>query len=152
MATFSVDNTARTPFGKNAFLRSTQDIKTDSYTVAADSFPANVTVDGVAKKVLQPGTVMAMITSGADSGKIGVYDENTSVGITDGRQTAANIVGIAETFVPWMLEERDVDIAVVYEAAVVAAWCLGHDDGVQETMTAPTQADVTAQVPTILFK
>ena len=46
MATFSKDATARDPFGKNAYLRSTQDVKTESFTVAADSFPQNKTVDG----------------------------------------------------------------------------------------------------------
>lgn len=150
MATFSVDNTARTPFGKNQFLRSTQDVKTESYTVAAATFPTNVTVDGEAKKVLQPGTVMAMITSGGDSGKIGVYD--TNVGVTDGRQTAANIVGLAETFVPWQLEERDVDIAVVYEATVVEAWCLSHENGAQQTITTAHTTDVSTTLPTINFK
>ena len=151
MATFSKDATARDPFGKNAYLRSTQDVKTESFTVAADSFPQNKTVDGDLTKILQPGTVMASITSGADSGKIGVYDLDTSVGITDGRQTAANIVGVCDTFVPWQLNERDVDVAVVYEAAVVAAWCLEHDDGTEQTMTT-SQADTEGQVPTILFK
>ena len=62
MATFSGDSGARTPFGKNQYLRSTQDVKTESFTVSAASFPANVTVDGEAKKVLQPGTVMARIS------------------------------------------------------------------------------------------
>lgn len=149
MASFTTANTPRTPFGKNAFLRSTQDVKTESYTVAADTFPENVTVDGETKKVLQPGTVMAKITSGADDGKIGVYD--TDSGVTDGRQTAANIVGLAETFVPWQLGVRDVDIAVVYEATVVEAWCLSHDDGDQQTITAPHAASVVATLPTINF-
>ena len=149
MATFSVDNTARTPFGKNAFLRSTQDVKTESYTVSAANFPANVTVDGEAKKVLQPGTVMATITAvGAEQGKIGPFD----AAATDGRQTGANIVGLAETFVPWQLAERDVDIAVVYECTAVAAWCLHHDTDVQEAMDGTTQTAVETAVPTINFK
>ena len=151
MATFSKDPTARDPFGKNAYLRSTQDVKTESWTVAADSFPQNITVDGDLTKILQPGTVMAKITSGADSGKIGVFDLDTSVAISDGREDGANIVGVVDTFVPWQLNERDVDVAVVYEAAVVAAWCLEHDDGTQQTMTT-SQASTETTVPTILFK
>lgn len=147
MASFSIDNTARTPFGKNQFLRSTQDVKTESYTVSAASFPTNVTVDGEAKKVLQPGTVMAMITSGGESGKLGVFD----AAATDGRQTGTNIVGLAETFVPWQLDIRDVDIAVVYECTAVAAWCLHHDTNVQEAMDATTQTAVETNVPTINF-
>jgi len=148
MPSFSTNKAARTPFGKNQYLRSTQDIKTESFTVSAASFPTNVTVDGVAVKVLQPGTVMARIISGGESGKIGVFD----AAATDGRQTGANIVGIADSFVPWQLAERDVDIAVVYEAAVVAAWCLHHATNVQAVMSTPTRTAVTAAVPTITFR
>ena len=149
MASFSTDNTARTPFGKNQFLRSTDDVKTDSYTVSAASFPENATVDAEAKKVLQPGTVMAKITSTAEAGKIGVFDASA----TDGRQTGANIVGLAETFVPWMLGVRDVIIAVVYEAAVIEAWCLDHTaDAQRSPIDAASVTAVQAAVPTILFK
>jgi len=240
MATFQTLKTARQPFGKNAYLRSTQDIKTASYTFAQSGIPF-VTVDGVPTKILQPGTVIAKITSGDDTGKVGVFqgagtDEvqtlaesgtisggtytltvlgattaaiaynagaatvqaairaaiaadpevsdaykeigdnitvtgsagvDTSVltvtfngeigadvpaitadaalltgstpditvatttpgvaGATDGRSDTANIVGIVDTFVPWMLVERDVDVAVVYEATVVQAWCLEYN-------------------------
>lgn len=62
-----------TPFGKNEFLRSTQDIKTISRTVASSTIPAE-TIDGyTGQKVLQPGTVMATITVGPDAGKIGPF-------------------------------------------------------------------------------
>lgn len=123
MATFEANKTARTPFGKNAYLRSTKDVKTESYTLSSAAFPANYTVDGEEKKILQPGTVIASITSGPNTGKVGPFQ----AAATDGRQTAANIVGIADTFVPWQLEYRDVEIAVVYEASVVAAWCIEHN-------------------------
>lgn len=113
-------NTARTPFGKNVYLRSTKAVKTESYTCAAATVTAE-TIDGAAdQKVLQPGEVIAKITSGGDIGKVGPYQVTTP---TDGRQTAANIVGINDTFLPWQLMERDVEIAVVYDAAVVQAWC-----------------------------
>jgi hypothetical protein len=240
MATFTTDNTARTPFGKNAYLRSTQDVKTASYTFAASGIP-EVVVDGNVQKVLQPGTVLAKITSGPDTGKVGVfqatgtdevqrltkagtvsggtftltvlgattdpiaYDANAAAiqaairaaiaadpdvsdaykaigdgitvvggplsgatpvdityngevgadvaqvtadttlltgagagitpstttpgaaGATDGRQTTANIVGICDTFLPWQLLERDVEVAAVYEATVVQAWCIEYN-------------------------
>lgn len=148
MASFSINKAARTPFGKNAYLRSTQDVKTESFTCSSAAFPNNVTIDGVPHKVLQPGTVIAKITSGANSGKVGVFD----AAATDGRQTGANIVGIADTFVPWQLEERDVDIAVVYEATVVGAWCLHHATNLQAAMNPTTKTAVQAAVPTILFK
>lgn len=112
-------NTLRTPFGKNQFLRSTSDVKKESYTCAAASVVAE-TIDGDAtQKVLQTGEVIAKITSGGDSGKVGPFQ----AAVADGRQTAANIVGINSTFLPWQLMERDVEIAVVWEASVVQAWC-----------------------------
>lgn len=238
MSTFIKDNTARAPFGKNAYLRSTKDVKTDSYTFAKSGIPA-LLVDGTLEKVLQPGTVVAKITSGPDTGKIGVFqgvgtDEaqrltkagtvsggtftltvlgaitapiafdavaatiqaairlaiaNSTIsddlkaigdgitvvggpfsgatpvdvtfdaevsadvaqitadttlltgagagitpstttpgvaGATDGRGSTANIVGIVDTFLPWQLLERDVEVAVVYEATVVQAWCFEY--------------------------
>lgn len=122
MSTFVKGGSVGTPFGRNEYLRSVRDVKTESYTVAAASVLAR-TIDGATgQKILQPGTVMAKITSGADSGKVGPY--TTDVGVTDGRQTAANIVGINDTFLPWQLIERDVEIAVVYECTAVQAWCL----------------------------
>lgn len=124
MTTFVAGGAPNTPFGVNEFLRSTKDIKREHYMVAASTVPAR-TIDGVAgQKVLQRGTVMAKITSGAESGKIGPY--TTDAAVTDGRSTAANIVGICETFLPWQLMERDVEVAVVYEAACVQAWTLEY--------------------------
>lgn len=123
MPAFVKGGASRTPFGKNVYLRSTQDVKFESYTCAAATVPAR-TIDGNAnQKVLQPGTVMAKITSGGDAGKIGPF----SAAATDGRQTLANIVGINDTFLPWQLIERDVEVAVAYEAAVVQGWCIELD-------------------------
>jgi hypothetical protein len=115
----------RTPFGRNVFLRSTQDVKTLSATVAAATVPT-VEIDGhPGQKVLQPGTVLAKITSGPNTGKVGPFQ----AGVTDGRQTAANIVGINNTFLPWQLTERDVEVAVIYEASVVQANCIELNAG-----------------------
>lgn len=117
MPSFNAGGSTSTPFGRNEYLRSVRDVKTESYTVAASTVPSQ-TIDGVAgQKILQPGTVMAKITSGGESGKIGPY--TLQAGVTDGRQTAANIVGVNDTFLPWQLMERDVEVAVVYEAAIV---------------------------------
>lgn len=127
MASFDKGPNFRTPFGPNEFLRSTQDIKTTSYTVAAGSVPAE-TIDGFAgQKVLHRGTALASITSGADAGKVGPYSSTA----TDGRQIAANIVGLNNTFLPWQLMERDVEVASVYECTAVQAWCFEYiDEGV----------------------
>lgn len=48
-------------------------------------------------------------------------------GAADGRQTLANIVGINNTFLPWQLLDRDVEIAVAYVATGVQAWCFERD-------------------------
>lgn len=129
MTTFVKNPAAQAPFGKNQYLRSTKDVKPESYTFAKSGIPTS-TRDGFTVKELQPGTVLAKITSGGDAGKVGVYDTTA----TDGRQTTANIVGICDTFVPWQLLERDVEVAAVYEATVVQAWCFQYTAGVRAVL------------------
>lgn len=148
MPAFSKDQTLRTPFGKNQYLRSTQDVKFDSYTFAMGGIPTE-TIDGSTQKVLQPGTVLAKITSGADAGKVGVFNSTA----TDGRQTAANIVGINDTFLPWQLLERDVEVAAAYEGTVVQGWCFEYVAGVRTALTNATRdAMVGAANLALLFK
>lgn len=253
----------RAPFGRNVWLRSVEDIKTESRTLAATSVPSE-TIDGIAgQKILQPGTVLAKITTAAgtstsdDVGKVGpfvkgdvvaavnevqtvVVDatggtwtltlegevtaaiaanatgavvqtalENLSnlspgdlavvrsgsansytytitfagaragqdvpaltgdagsltggagtvviteltkgsaaaagagvdAGVTDGRSDPANIVGINNTFLPWQLMDRDVEVAVVYEATGVQAWCIELDDELVRTALSDATAD-----------
>lgn len=131
MADFVKGGTPRAPFGVNEYLRSTQDVKKDPYTFAKGAIPTE-TIDGATdQKVLQPGTVLAKITSGPDLGKVGVFDTTA----TDGRQTTANIVGINDTFLPWQLMERDVEVAVTYEATVRQAWCFQYTAGVRAALT-----------------
>lgn len=148
-----------TPFGINEFLRSTQDVKTESYTLAASTVPAQ-TIDGnPGQKILQPGTVVAKITSGPEAGKIGPYSTDTT-GITDGRSTAANIVGICRTAAPWQLTVGDLEVAVVYEAAVKQGWCIEYTaakpngDVLSNTTAAAMRPDGAAKVNgvAILFK
>ena len=137
MPSFTKGGAARTPFGKNQYLRSTQDVKFKSYTVAASTVPAR-TIDGFTnQKVLQPGTVMAKVTSGADIGKIGPFQ----AGVTDGRQTLANIVGLQDTFLPWQLVERDVECAVAYECTAVQGWCFELDAAGLPIVLTSTTAD-----------
>lgn len=222
MPSFTRGGAVQTPFGKNVYLRSTVGCKFESYTLAAATVPSE-TIDGQVTKVLQPGTVLAKITSGPDSGKVGPYrasgtaevqtlTEDTAItagtftitfsgqttaaiahdataaqvqtalealsniapgdiavtggpigttpltltfygnlqgnvaevtvdvtaltgtitvatatpgvtGAADGRQTAANIVGLNDTFLPWQLLERDVEVAAMYIGTAVQAWC-----------------------------
>lgn len=210
---FTKNDTTRTPVGKNVYLRSTDDIKTDSFTMAMGGIPETV-VDGIEasvtnkeltsnvaelttsaahgfsvgdnvyvaigdpvfdghhvitavgttttfsyerinanvgsaadtgtaiangdrRKILQPGTLIASITSGADDGKVGVF----SAAASDGRQTVANVVGVTDTFLPWELTERDAPIAVVYEATVVQAWCFEYDASDQPIALSNTTRD-----------
>lgn len=227
-----------TPFGNFPYLRSTQDVKTTSYTFAHDSLPT-MAIDGVEQRYLPKGAVLARITSGPDTDKVGVFQDTGSgadevqtitegtpitagtfdvtlfpgtggavtvegiafnataaaittafraavaqsadldyagladditvtggpvdtaaltvtyggsygidvpqltvdvtnltgtvtvatttpgvVGANDGRGTVGNIVGLNNTELPWTLMERDVEVAVVYEAAVVQAHCV----------------------------
>lgn len=254
----------RTPFGRNQYLRSTRDMKLESYTVYAASVP-NIAIDTVNQKVLQPGTVMAKIVSGAGAGMIGPYQSGGGVnervqiavdatggtftitwaatttaaiafnataaavksalvlatplglndvqvtggpgnagattpyvleftgdygsqdvtavtttatgltgggaaanvtvptagssgssgGATDGRENPDNIVGFCNTFLPWQLSERDCEIAVLYEGAVVQAWCLQLNAGATAYSVIPqatVDAMINARGVAILFK
>ncbi len=47
-----------------------------------------------------------------------------AAGADDGRGVLTNIVGLNNTFLPWQLVNRDVEVAVVYDADVVQANCL----------------------------
>lgn len=107
-----------TNFGRNEYLRSTVGNRFESYTCARTSVPA----DTEGNRVLQAGTVMAKITSGGDSGKIGPF----SAAATDGRQTAANIVGVCDSFLPYQLNDFDREVAVLKSGRVVASACYAY--------------------------
>ena len=149
MPHFAKSDTVRTPFGKNQYLRSTQDVKYESYTMSKAGAPA-VTIDGDSLKIVQPGTVIAKITSTAESGKVGVYQ----AGAADGRQTAANIVGVLDTFLPWELNERDAEVAVAYEGTVVQAWCFEWTATPAAVALTNTTRDAILALPNValLFK
>jgi hypothetical protein len=112
-------------FGRNEYLRSTVGLTFESYTCAASTIPA----DAKGAKVLQSGTVMAKITSGGDSGKIGPF----SATATDGRQTAANIVGVCDSFFPYQMGSglagtvqavaSDREVSVLVAGRVVGSAC-----------------------------
>lgn len=267
MSSFSTANAARQPFGKNQYLRSTKRKGTLSYTFSKLGIPT-ITVDGDVTKVLQPGTVVAKITSGPEAGKIGVFqaagtDEiqtltesgtisggtydltvlgvsvtgiaynataatiQTAVraaiaaaytagsiseayaaigdslavtggpvdtapltftyngetgadvpaivvdaasltgstpgitvasptpgvaGATDGRGDTANIVGVVDTFLPWQLTERDVEVSVVYDAALVQEWCIEYNGaGVPVALTNTTRDAILARTDLALM-
>lgn len=108
-------------FGRNEYLKSTVGMVFESYTLARTSVPADA--DG--NKVLQSGTVVAVITSAAgtssaaDVGKVGPF----SATATDGRQTAGNIKGVCDSFFPYQLNDFDREISVLTVGYVDGANC-----------------------------
>jgi hypothetical protein len=120
-----VDSTGISPFGKREYLRSTKNKFHKSYTFAKNAFPSQ-TIDGNPnQKVLQPGMVLAKITSGADAGKVGVFVKVTGAGtaLADGRSDPANIVGLNDTFAPWQLVVRDIEVSVTQRCEAMQGWC-----------------------------
>lgn len=136
MASFTKGGGTRTPFGSNEYLRSTQDVKKESYTLSAASVPVEV-IDGFDQKVVLPGEVLAKITSGPEVGKVGPF----MAGATDGRADVANIVGLNDTWLPWQLLERDVEVAATYEATAVQGWCFERDAAGARIVLADATAD-----------
>ncbi|URG17381.1 scaffolding protein [Rhodococcus phage Mbo2] len=124
------------PFGKNEYRRSTKGLLYESYTFSAASMPT-VTIDGTVQKVLQSGVVLAKITSGAESGKVGVFQADA----TDGRQTAANIVGVNDTFLPWQLLKRDADVSACYHGTLDQAKCIEYNTAGAPIALTNTTAD-----------
>lgn len=72
---------------------------------------ANITIDTTLVTGTTPGASVAETTAGVN-------------GAADGRQTSSNIVGLLETFLPWQLLERDVEVACIYECSAVQGWCI----------------------------
>jgi hypothetical protein len=137
MPSFLKGGGTTTPFANREYLRSTRGKKTESYTLAGATVPAR-TIDGAAgQKILQKGTALAKITSGADAGKVGP----DQAGVADGRQTAANIVGLCDTFLPWQTIERDVEVAATYACVAVQGWCVELDAAGLEIPLSNTTAD-----------
>lgn len=127
MAHFTSGITDSDTFGKNEYRRSTVGLKYDSATLAAASVEFE-TVGGAnggssQEKILQSGEVLAKITSGADAGKVGPFQAD----VTDGRQNVDNIVGVNDTFAPWQLLRRDIEVGVCYAGTLVQGKCFTRD-------------------------
>ncbi len=150
MSTFIKGGSTTTPFGKREYLRSTRGTKFEHYTCAASTVPARTIDTNAGQKILQPGTVIAKVTSGGESGKVGPFQ----AGVADGRQTVGNIVGLNDTFLPWQLIERDVEIAVLYTGVAVQGWCVELDAGGLEIALTNTTADAMRSTKglDVLFK
>lgn len=116
-----------TPFGRRVFLRSTRDVKTLSRMVAASTIPAQ-TIDGHSgQKVLEPGTVLATITSGPEIGKVGPFqaagtDEVqtlTKAGTVSGGTFDLNVLGVDVLANAWNITASALQTAV--RAAIAAS-------------------------------
>lgn len=83
MPSFTKGGGARTPLGVNQFLRSKENVKVETYTLDKDSVPFTTIDDFAGQKVLQPGTVMAKITSGPGAGKIGPFQGTSGAGTNE---------------------------------------------------------------------
>ena len=144
MPSFNKGGGLKEPLGSNEYLRSTVGVKKESFTFSAASLPTEL-IDGVVQKVLKPGETIAKITSGAEAGKVGVFQ----AGATDGRQTLANIVGENDTWLPWQLMESDREIAVTYDADCVQAWCTERDAAGARVPLSNTTADAMRGTKTL---
>lgn len=153
MPSFTKGPNYRTPFGRSQYRGSTQSASFDHGTFAAALCPT-VTIDGFSQKILQPGTALARVTSAAggtlaaDVGKLGPFD----AGASDGRQTTANLVGVNDTYLPWQLMERDVEVAYLYDGVVIQANCFELASGVFVVLTDATKAKLVTNCPGVLYR
>jgi len=138
MAHFDAGSGPITPYGDHVYLRSTHFTPPRSYTVDHTTVPTE-TIDGNDFKPLIKGTAMALITA---SGKVGPF----SAAATDGREILANIVGLNDTQLDWQMNDRDVEIAVMYDCTAVQAWCFEHDATDTRIALTDTTADAMRNV------
>ena len=91
-------------------------------------------------KTLQRGLVLCKITSGPGIGLGGPFQ----TGATDGRQTIANFVGINDSFWPYQLEDRNVEVAAVYSGVYIYTKCLELSAGGAYVPMSTTNRDAVA--------
>lgn len=143
MPSFAAGPNYRTPFGKNEYLGSTRGLHFEGRTFYKDGIRTETIDTYTNQKVLQPGYIVARITSGDHTGKIGTFKTGSGAP-TDGRQTKANIVGINNTFLPWQLMERDVEVAVLTHGVVDPDRVYVDTDGAWVTLTDAITANTLA--------
>lgn len=125
MASFTRGGGARKPFGRNQILRSAKagSYLEKSYTISSAAHPTETIDSETDAKILYVGETLAKITSGPEAGKVGVRQ----LGVSDGREDLANVVGVSNDFFPTQLKDRDVEGAALYQASLVQAWCTERD-------------------------
>jgi len=98
----------------------------DSLTVTGGpiaSAPFVITYNGEMGADVAQATVDVTLLTGAGHAITPTTGTPGVAGATDGRGDTANIVGICNTFLPWQTMDRDVEVAVLYEADVYQDRC-----------------------------
>lgn len=98
----------------------------DSLTVTGgpiSTTPFVITYNGELGGDVPQATVNVAALTGAGAAITPTTGTPGVVGATDGRETVTNIVGICNTFLPWQTMERDVEVAVLFEADVYQDRC-----------------------------
>lgn len=151
MAHFNPGGGDSSTFGKNEYRRSTKGLKYDPGTLYMESVTEESTMDsqGVETmvRILQSGEALARITSGDGKDKFGPFQ----LAATDGRADVANLVGVNDTFLPWQLMRRDVEVGICYEGTLNQDRCFIRDaDGKRIRMTDTVAAALVAKKSTTI--
>lgn len=142
MASYTKGGGDFAPFGKNNFLRSTQpgSYLTDSYTASSAAWPVE-TVDGFPQKIAQPGEALVVLTSGPEAGKVVPLQALGSGGTSVGQDLVTGLVGVNKTHCPVQLNDRDVELSVVYMGSLKQIWCFERDATGARIVMSNTTAD-----------
>lgn len=126
-----------------AALEALSNIPTGDVTVTGSAGgPYTVTFVGSLGGKNQPAMTATASLTGGSGPAVAIATQTPGVaGATDGRQTAANIVGICNTFLPWQLMERDVEVAVIYDGSVIQSKCIEYDAAGADTALSDTTRD-----------
>lgn len=143
MADFVAGRTDYAVHGKKNILRSAQpgSYTVVSKTVSSAAYPQINDSDGNKEKVLQEGEALAVLTSGAEAGKVVPFQLDPGTPFTDGRSTVANLVGISKDYFGAQLVDRDVEAGVLVRGQLVQAWCTIRDANGNRVALTNTVAD-----------
>lgn len=133
-------NESRTGEALNEYLYSTVGVAFSKATLAQES----VDEDDDGNRVLRKGTVLADITSGVNSGKVGPYDSDAS----DGRETKTNILGICDVRAD--VTRGDLDVGYLYRGVVKESKV--YSDGTQGSLDTDVKSAMRSESIDILFR
>lgn len=110
-------------FGRNEYLRSTENRQFRSYTVSSAAFPVEKIGDDEGQKFLQAGEVMVTLTGGPEAGKSVPFQ----TGGANGADSLTGILGLNDSFEPWRLNNGDIEAGIMYHGAATQGWCTIRD-------------------------